>query len=180
VDGKEYSQPLKVIRDPHSNGTEGDIQIQTRLISSLTGVMDNMVVAVNEIESLRAQLLDLKSAIGTDESATPVKAAADALIAKLIGIEENLIQLKLTGRGQDQWRYTPQLVAKIGYLANGVESSDFQPTTQQVAVHDELKEQAATYSQRLKLLLQQDVTQFNTLLRQRNVPNVIASGGNQQ
>jgi hypothetical protein len=180
VDGKEYSQPHKVIRDPHSNGTEGDIQIQTRLISSLTGVMDNMVVAVNEIESLRAQLLDLKSAIGTDESATPVKAAADALIAKLIGIEENLIQLKLTGRGQDQWRYTPQLVAKIGYLANGVESSDFQPTTQQVAVHDELKEQAATYSQRLKLLLQQDVTQFNTLLRQRNVPNVIASGGNQQ
>jgi hypothetical protein len=72
------------------------------------------------------------------------------------------------------------LISKIGYLADGVESSDFQPTTQQVAVHDELKEQAATYQQRLKLLLQQDLAAFNALLRQRNVPNVIASGMNRQ
>jgi len=50
---------------------------------------------------------------------------------------------------------------------------DFQPTTQQVTVHDELKEQAATYRQRLKLLLEKDVAGFNALLRQRNVPNII-------
>ena len=42
-----------------------------------------------------------------------------------------------------------------------------------MTVHDELKERAATYRQRLKLLLEQDVTAFNALLRQRNVPNVI-------
>jgi hypothetical protein len=68
VDGKDYSQPLKVIKDPHSNGSEGDIQVQTKLVTSLEGVMDKMVDAVNEIESLRSQLLDLKSAMGTDES----------------------------------------------------------------------------------------------------------------
>jgi hypothetical protein len=180
VDGKDYSQPLKVLKDPHSNGTEGDIQVQTKLISSLTGVMDNMADAVNEIESLRAQLLDLKSAMGTNESDAPVRAAADALNAKLVEIEGKVIQLQETGRGQDDVRFPPELVSKIGYLANGLESSDFQPTTQQVAVHDELKEQAATYQQRLKLLLQQDVAAFNALLRQRNVPNVIASDANRQ
>ena len=52
--------------------------------------------------------------------------------------------------------------------------SDFQPTTQQVAVHNELKEKAATDQQRLKLLLQNEVTAFNELLRQRNLPNVIS------
>ena len=154
VDGKDYSQRLKVVKDPHSNGSEGDIQVQTKLITSLEGVMDNMVDAVNEIESLRSQLLDLKSAMGTDESSAPVRTAADALNAKLVEIEGKLVQLQETGRGQDTTRFPPELASKIGYLAGGVEGSDFQPTTQQVAVHDELKEQAATYQQRRKLLLQ--------------------------
>src|SRR5207247_74799 len=39
VEGKEYTQPLKVLKDPHSNGSEGDIQIQTRLMTSLAGQM---------------------------------------------------------------------------------------------------------------------------------------------
>src|SRR2546430_13583417 len=39
ADGKEYSQPLKVIKDPHSNGTEGDLQVQTKLMTSLVGQM---------------------------------------------------------------------------------------------------------------------------------------------
>jgi hypothetical protein len=49
VDGKDYTQPLKVLKDPHLNGTEGDIQVQTRLMSSLSGTMNNLVDAVNEI-----------------------------------------------------------------------------------------------------------------------------------
>jgi Tfp pilus assembly protein PilO len=70
-------------------------------------------------------------------------------------------------------RWSPQIAEKLAYLASETESSDFQPTTQQVAVHDELKEQAATYRQRLKVLLEQEVTAFNAMLRQRNVPNVV-------
>jgi hypothetical protein len=90
-------------------------------------------------------------------------------------VEDNLIQLKLTGRGQDNWRFTPKLAQKIDYLDSEVENGDFQPTTQAVAVHDELKEQEATYRQRLALLVEKEVAAFNSLLRQRNIPNVIAN-----
>jgi len=173
ADGKEYTQPLKVLKDPHSNGTEGDIQIQTKLMTSLSGAMNNMVDAVNQIESLRAQVADLKSAVGAGEGGTNIRDAADQLNTKLIEIEDNLIRLKATGRGQDTVRWAPKLIDKIGYLASEVESSDYQPTTQQVAVHDELKEQAATYQQRLKLLLEKEVAGFNAMLRQRNVPNIV-------
>jgi len=173
VEGKEYTQPLKVLKDPHSNGTEGDIQIQTKVVTSLSGEMNALVDGVNEIESLRSQLADLKSALADDENSSAVRTAADQLDSKIIEVEDNLIRLKVTGRGQDGVRWRPKLIDKIGYLADEVESSDFQPTTQQVAVHDELKEQGATYRQRLKLLLEKDVAAFNALLRQRNVPNVI-------
>jgi hypothetical protein len=37
----------------------------------------------------------------------------------------------------------------------------------------ELKEQAATYRQRLRLLTEQEVAAFNSMLRQKNVPNLI-------
>jgi hypothetical protein len=175
VDGQDYTRPLHVLKDPHSNGSEGDIQLQTKFLTSLSGTMNTMVDAVNRIESLRAQLLELKSAVGTDEASTPIRSAADQLSDKLVAIEEQLIQLRTTGRGQDDVRFPPGLVHKIGYLAGDVESSDYQPTTQDVAVRDELQEQAATQQQHLKLLLEKDLADFNALLRQRNVPNVISN-----
>ena len=164
-----------MLKDPHSNGTEGDIQIQTKLLTSLEGTINNLADAVNQIESLRAQLLELKSALGTEEASAPIRSAADQLSDKLMAIEDNLIPLKVTGRGQDDVRFSPKLLSKISYLAQGIESSDYQPTTQQVAVNDELKEQAATQQQHLKLLLEKEVSDFNSLLRQRNVPNVISN-----
>jgi len=36
------------------------------------------------------------------------------------------------------------------------------------------KREGATYRQRLKLALEQDVVSFNAMLRQRNVPNLVA------
>ena len=173
VDGKDYTRPLRVLKDPHSNGTEGDIQIQTRLVNSLSDEMNGVVDAVNQMELIRAQLAVLEAELGRDENNTAIRASAQQLDSKLTEIEDNLIRLKVTGRGQDGVRWSPKLADKIAYLADEVEISDYQPTTQQVAVHDELKEQGATHRQRLRLLLGKEVADFNTLLRQRNVPNVI-------
>jgi hypothetical protein len=175
VGGKDYTQPLRILKDPHSNGTEGDIDIQTTMVKSLAGEMNSMVGAVNQIESLRAQIAELKSALGKEESTSGLRDSADQVNARLIEIEDNLYRMKATGRGQDNVRWAPKLLEKIAYLANEVESSDYRPTTQQVAVHDELKEQDATQLQHLKLLLEKEIADFNALLRQRNVPNVIAS-----
>jgi hypothetical protein len=174
VDGKDYNQKLTVLKDPHSNGTEGDIQIQNKLVTSLSDELNGMVDAANQIELIRAQLAVLDAELGRDENATAIRTAAKDLSAKLVAIEDNLIRLKVTGRGQDGVRWTPRLIDKIGYLADEVETSDYQPTTQQVAVHDELKEKAATYRQRLRLVLGKEVADFNALLRQRNVPNVVS------
>jgi hypothetical protein len=173
VEGKDYTQPLRIIRDPHSNGSEGDIQLQTRLMTSLSTQIDGVVDAVNQIELLLAQLADLKALLPRNGGTAPVIASAEQLGSKLFDVEQHLLRTKVTGRGQDGVRWTPQLAEKLAYLANEVDSGDFQPTTQQVAVHDELKEQAATYRQRLKLLLEQEVASFNVMLRQRNVPNLI-------
>jgi len=175
VDGKDYTQKLTVLKDPHSNGSEGDIQVQTKLIDSLSNEMNGMVDATNQIELIRAQLSVLGAEIGGDPNAASIRNAAEQLNTRLIEIEGHIVQLKATGRGQDQFRWTPGLTSKIGYLANEVEDADDHPTTQQVAVHDELKEQAATYRHQLRNLLGKEVADFNNLLRQRNVPNIVTT-----
>jgi photosystem II stability/assembly factor-like uncharacterized protein len=177
ADGKDFSQPLKVIKDPHSNGTEGDINIQTKLLSALSDDMNGVVDAVNQIESIRAQLAVLEAEVGKDQNGAALRTAAEQLNTKLLKVEDHLLKLKSTGRGQDGVRWSNQLVEKIGYLAGEVEGSDDHPTTQQVAVHDELREQAATYKQRLALLLGKEVADFNALIRQKNVPNILTTAG---
>src|SRR5205085_4266396 len=101
--------------------------------------------------------------------------AADDLDKKLIDVEENLIQRKLTGTGQDTTRWPAKLISKINYLANGLSSSDFGPTAQQREVHAQFKEQLVTYRKRLDEVVSKDLRAFNELLRGRGIQNIITS-----
>jgi hypothetical protein len=175
VDGKDYTEKVNVLKDPHSNGSEDTIRTQGRLMSSLFDTMNSLADQINQMEAVRGQLEALKRELTGDANAA-VRTAADQLDAKLKAVEENLFQMKATGRGQDGVRWPNQLVEKVGYLSGEVEGSDYAPTTQQVQVHDELKERTATWRQRMTLLMQNDVTAFNAMLRQRNVPNVVVTG----
>jgi hypothetical protein len=126
VDGKEYSQPLTILKDPNSAGSEADISRQMTILWDLRKDMESVADMVNQIETVRGQLDSLRTLV-KDAS---VKAAADDLEKKLTDIEDNLIQRRLTGQGQDTVRWPPKLISKLNYLANGVGGSDFAPTTQ--------------------------------------------------
>jgi hypothetical protein len=102
-----------------------------------------------------------------------IKTAAAALDKKLIDIEENLIQRRLTGQGQDTVRWPPKLISKINYLSNGLAGADFPPTAQQREVQAMLWEQLTTVRQRLDEVLNKDLDSFNKQLRDRNIQNVI-------
>jgi hypothetical protein len=99
------------------------------------------------------------------------KAGAD-LNQKLIDLETNVIDLRLTG-GQDGVRYASKLMAKINYLTNGLASADFKPTDQQVEVQKILADQLRTHLSQLDGLLSRDLAAFNELLRKRNVANIV-------
>jgi photosystem II stability/assembly factor-like uncharacterized protein len=168
--GQELRQPLIVKKDPNSGGAEADINSQTTMMLELRSDLESGSRMVNQIELIRSQLLKL---IAAPDSA-PAKSAAEALDQKLIDIEENLIQRKLTGQGQDTVRWPPKLLAKIGYLASGLASGDFAPTKQQREVHALLKQQLAGLRQRLDGVLSKDLTTFNKLLVDNNIKTVIS------
>jgi len=136
IGGHDYSQPLTVRKDPHSGGTETDIQAQTQLSSDLGKAINSAVDAVNQLEYVRAQV----QATMRNLPAGDVKQAATELNDKLSDLEMNLVDLRITG-GQDGVRYASKLLGKLGYLANGITTTDYRPTDQHVEIAKQLQEQ---------------------------------------
>jgi photosystem II stability/assembly factor-like uncharacterized protein len=174
VDGQEFTQSLEVRKDPNSGGGEAEIRTQIARLQDLQTDMNAAVDMYNQLELVRAQLQSLVRTLGNNGAASDVRAAADSLERKAIAIEEHLHQLRATGRGQDNIRWPIKLIGQIGYLANGMASSDLAPTTQQVQVHELFKERIRTHRGELDRFLSQDVVAFNQMLRQRNIAGVIA------
>ena len=174
IGSQELSQPFAVRKDPNSGGSEEEIRTQAQLLQEVASDIDGAVDMVNTIESLRSQLGSLRGVLAGDSALTDVRADADSLDKKLIAVEEELVQLRLTGRGQDGVRWPIKVLGQLLYLAGQVGGSDFAPTTQQGEVRRLLSEQARATKGRLTQLLAIDLTSFNTMLRERNVPNVMA------
>src|SRR5207253_3774768 len=168
VDGQEYSQTLTVLKDPNAGGSDADVQKQTAMLTDLRKDLESAADTTNQIEVIRAQLNDLRQLV-RDAS---VKTAADDLEKKLTDIEDNLIQRKYSGQGQDTTRFPTKLIGKITYLAGGVNGGDYPPNTQQKEVQSMFESQLADSRKRLDGVVSTDLGNFNRMLRDKNVGNV--------
>ena len=169
VGGQEFTQPLTVLKDPHSGGSADDIRAQFTLVQA---VRDNISVVgdmINRLEILRKQLEDL--AAPESPAAAPMRTAASALDQKLTALEETFVQLRLTG-GQDGMRWGDKLLQKLSHLAGQIQETDFRPTDQQVAVHRQFTEQIAALRAQFDRLSSDDIARFNELLKQSGRPGL--------
>jgi hypothetical protein len=180
VGEREFTQPLRVLKDPLSESTEQEIADQTELLTSVQADVNTAVDMVNRIEVVRAQLQQLGSlvAASTDtntKASDELRLAADSLEQKFKTVEWKLHELRVTGRGQDNIRWPVRLVGKLLYLQGGISSSDFAPTTQQREVQQLLSAEVREVKRELDQLIQQELPAFNEMLRRRNIANIIAT-----
>jgi hypothetical protein len=162
------TQPLIVGKDPNSGGGEEDIQAQMTVLFELRKALNDAAAAVNRAELVRSQLERLLAII---EDAGIRKSGED-LNRRLTELEMDLVDLRLTG-GQDGVRFGAKLISKINYLANGLASGDFRPTSQQLEVQRMLEEQLRSALGLLAGVLSKELGAFNEMLRNKNVPNII-------
>lgn len=172
VDGAIQTQPLVVRKDPNSAGTEADIVAQTQIVSGLRDELNTAAAAVSRIESARVQLEGM-ARLTTD---TTMRRAAAAMNQKLIDLEMNLVDLRQTGSGQDGVRFGSKLIAKIGYLANGMASGDFKPTNQHGEVQQILSQELRTHLRALDALMTGDLAALNDQLKSKNLPTILDRG----
>jgi hypothetical protein len=97
--------------------------------------------------------------------------AADALSKKLTEVEEALYQTK-NRSAQDPLNFPIRLNNKLAALAATVSSADFAPTSQSLAVYEDLRARIDAELSRLDRILSDDVPAFNSLVREKEVPAV--------
>jgi len=175
VGEKEFRQKLIVKKDPHSEGSEEDIQAQLKLLLEIQNNLNAVVDMINQLEWIRKQISDLESLVMGDKDAESIRAAGKTLDHKVIAVEDNLYQLRVTGRGQDYWAFRgkSRLVSKLLSLARSVGSADFPPTSQEKERHKELSTQLETYKSQFKELVNNDLPVFNRLLKEQDLPHVL-------
>jgi photosystem II stability/assembly factor-like uncharacterized protein len=173
VDGEDVgNQQLTVLKDPNSEGSLADIQAQTALVEEVVGELEDAAAIVNQIELIRRQLYDLKPVLSEGGDAEDLISGADELDAKLIEVEEQLLQLKNTG--PDGVRWPAMVIGRLRYLIGNVTNADFAPTDQQREVLEVLRGQLRDAGAQLEALLEGDVAAFNRMLQERGLTPVIA------
>lgn len=177
IGGEEFTTQLTVLRDPLSEGSDADIRAQVAMMEELRNDYDAAADAINRIEWVRRQLYDLVDVLEDQGSADDLVSGAGELDSSLIAIEEELIQLRSTGTGQDGVRYPAKIAGKLRHLAGGVGTADFRPTDQHGEVHVLLRNTLMEARDALDELIQNELAAFNRLLRERGLNPLISDAG---
>jgi hypothetical protein len=170
---REFTQKLLVQKDPHSEGSEMDIQAQTKLLAQVRDSINAVVDMINQLEWIRKQIYDLQPLLEETNGTESVLSSSEELDGKIISVEDNLYEMSRTGRGSDSYRGPSRMISKLFYLVRSVSSADFPPTTQQIERHEEFKSQIRAYQNKLNELLKKDIPAFNSLLKEKNIPHSI-------
>jgi len=173
VGDQEFAQELEIRRDPNAPGSEEGIQQQFQMLKEIREDSQAVANMVNQIEWIRKQIYDLQDMLKEKEEVEDIVKAGKELDDKLIEVEENLVQLKLTGGSQDILRWPMKLYGKVSMLAGTVASGDFAPTEQSREVHAMYKELIADYQAQLKALLEKDIPSYNDLLKQNDLQGIV-------
>ena len=174
--GVQDSQPLVILKDPLSGGSEQEIAAQMQTENAIVADMNETVSEINSLELVRGQLTDLQAIAKKDSTYSDLKETTEQLMDKLVSVEKQLYQMQITGRGQDAVRWPAQLAEQLFYLAGSVGGSDYAPTASQKEVAQVLHTRLMKVKAEVEALLKNDVPAYNEKLRGRSVHPVISEG----
>jgi photosystem II stability/assembly factor-like uncharacterized protein len=157
VDGESFTQPLEVLRDPHTLGSDQDIAAQVSFLRDLTKELDDAAKMINDLEWVRLEAEQHQAR--NPDSLLPVSSRVSSssdLEQRAIAAENKLVDVYLTGRVEDSFRHPMDLYGSMmAVLANlGATGADLPPTSQQVEVNREFQQRLAEARQSYQQVMQ--------------------------
>jgi hypothetical protein len=130
---------------------------------------------INALEIVRTQVAVIKASLSSDTTRKDVTAASDSLDRKMLDVEEQLLQMRITGRGQDIVRWPMKVAEQLTYLAGSATGSDHAPAAQHREVQQLLRTRVREIKAQFDQVMSRELEAYKALLRQRNIQNVIIS-----
>jgi hypothetical protein len=160
VDGKPLTQNFEIKPDPRVTTTLADYAKQLELSLKIRDKLSETHNAIIQIRDVRRQVEDLLKRVAGQPNFKVVNDAGTALNRNLTAIEEALYQTR-NQSNQDPLNYPIRLNNKLAALQGTVESGDYRPTAQAVAVFKELSGRLDKEMARLDAAVKTDLAEFN-------------------
>ncbi|MGB7022220.1 MAG: hypothetical protein WBD73_00335, partial [Candidatus Acidiferrales bacterium] len=173
VDGKTFTAPLDVLPDPHTLGSQRDIESEVQFLLEIRGEMSDVAGMINHIEWTRKQMEEVQKMLGEETKYAPVVKAAKELEQKAVVAEGKLEDPALTGRTEDSFRAPMGLYERLTYLGallngspgEGSSGADLPPTDQAVEVNKEFQHEIAGARRAFEELTTKDTAAFNEAVK---------------
>ncbi|MFN8058302.1 MAG: hypothetical protein U0Q12_04005 [Vicinamibacterales bacterium] len=193
VDGETLTQPLTVLKDPNSAGTDADVSSSTAFAVDVYKATITSVDLINQIEWSRKQIEDLGAALGRRPAGgsprtSPDRPRADVLEAMaemdgtLKAAEDKLLQETLADGDAKSFRGPLRLYLSLLWLqaeagTGGGDvsgNSDFAPTGPQREVFEKLSRELAAVEAEVKALYDTAIPAFNRRLADAKLDGIVA------
>lgn len=172
VDGAEMEVDFEILKDPRSESTIADLQAQFDFLVSVRDKVSEMHKGIKDIRDIKGQISGLNEKISDDDENKDLVTEGKRINKALTEIEEQLYQTK-NKSGQDPLNYPIRLNNKIAHLSGVAGRGDYKPTDQSIGVRDELVQQIDAQMGKLRTLLENDVPNYNRMVRDKGVNAII-------
>ncbi|SEK74433.1 Sortilin, neurotensin receptor 3 [Aquimarina amphilecti] len=161
VNGKEVSQPFTILADPRAEATLQQMHQQFDFITSVNKTVDQAHQSIKKIKKINTQLKSFSTQYKDNEKTKDLVTKAKDLQKKFGEIEKALYQTK-NRSGQDPLNFPIKLTNKLGHLNSLVGMGDFGPTTQDIAVKNQLTKQIDDQLNSFNKLISEEIKSFNS------------------
>jgi photosystem II stability/assembly factor-like uncharacterized protein/outer membrane murein-binding lipoprotein Lpp len=171
VGGRTLSRPFTVVDDPRVHATLAELAASYDLASRTVAKINEIGVTVSRVEALQGQLSARATQVKGQAYAARVDSAASSLRGRLEAIRSQLADVH-SEADQITLHYPVRPYNQLLNVNRMAQSFERGPTEQAEAIFQELGGKVDAQIQRLRLLEAGDLSQFNLMLKELNVPAV--------
>ena len=173
MEGKEYKQSFKILKDPRLDTSSEDFAAQFELWNKIIIKVSEINGAINTIRRIMFQIDELLSRdnLGnsiSQKSVKEVRRNAEKLLGKLKILENELTQTK-NETPSDRLRHPAMLKERMDALVSNVSVADSVPPQQVYEVYEHLSKQIDRKLKQLNLVSEKDLSRLNHLIEDNGI-----------
>ena len=172
ADEQVLESEFEILKDPRSESSIEDLKNQFDFLISIRDKVTVMHKSIKDIRDVKNQINGLKDKIADNEDYEELVEEGKRISKELSEIEETLYQTK-NKSDQDPLNFPIRLNNKLAHLSGVAGRGDYPPTSQSIAVKDELTKQIDDQLSKLQAIMEKEVPEFNRMVREKGVNAII-------
>lgn len=183
VNGQTLTQPLTILRDPHSPGTDADIDASVKTLLRIRDDITHTSDMVNRIEWMRKQLEDVNAMLAEQKSKADLRKSVQQMDQKMQSVEFKLLAREQANSDDkyytDAYKVYLNLIWLNGEVGTGAGDvaggADFAPTPASLEVLQNIEKSLSEATADYQNLMTQELPAFDRTLTQQGITPLTAA-----